>query len=79
MTDELIDLARERFNRVDAKLDRIPDAIESLTLRIGSLEQKTAIVVTDIARLDARLDDYSKRLRRAESRLDLAEAEIPPQ
>jgi hypothetical protein len=74
MADELIDLTRERFNRVDAKLDRILDAIEALTLRVGSVEQKTAIVVTDIARLDARLDDFSKRLRRIESRLDLVEA-----
>ena len=32
-----------------AKLDRILDAIEHPTLRVGSLEQKTAIVVTDIA------------------------------
>jgi hypothetical protein len=74
MADEPIDLNRERFNRVDAKLDRILDAIEHLTLRVGSIEQKTAIVVTDIARLDARLDDFSKRLRRIEGRLDLVNA-----
>ncbi len=74
MADELIDLTRERFNRVDAKLDRILEAIEQLTLRTGSLEQKTAIVVTDIARIDLRLDNFDKRLRRIEERLDLVEA-----
>jgi hypothetical protein len=69
-----IDLNRERFNRIDAKLDRILNAIEQLTLRTGSLEQKTAIVVTDIARIDSRLDEFNTRLLHIEKRLDLVEA-----
>ncbi len=74
MADEPIDLNRERFNRIDGKLDRILSAIEQLTLRAGSLEQKTAIVVTDIARIDFRLDEFDRRLARIEKRLDLVEA-----
>jgi hypothetical protein len=75
MADEaLVDLNRERFNRIDSKLDRILGAIEQLTLRVGSLEQKTAIIVTDIARIDSRLDEFDRRLARIEKRLELVEA-----
>lgn len=49
MADEPIDLTRERFNRVDAKLDRILDAIESLTLRVGSLERKTDAAASNVS------------------------------
>lgn len=72
--DNVRDINRERFNRIDGKLDRILNAIEQLTLRVGSLEQKTAIVVTDIARIDSRMDEFNSRLLRIEKRLDLADA-----
>ena len=65
------ELTRDRLNCLDVKLDRILDALETVTLRLGSLEQKTAIVVTDIARIDARLDGFDRRLDRIEKRLDL--------
>ena len=74
MAEEVIDLNRERFYRIDAKLDRILNAIEQLTLRAGSLEQKTALVVTDIARIDSRLDVFDRSLSRIETRLDLVSA-----
>jgi hypothetical protein len=69
MADEIVDLNRERFDRIDAKLDHILDAIEHLTLRVGSLEQKAAIIVTDIARIDSRLDEFNKRLSRLRNAL----------
>ena len=72
--DNVRDINRERFNRIDGKLDRILNAIEQLTLRVGSLEQKTAIVVTDIARINSRMDEFNSRLLRIEKRLDLADA-----
>lgn len=74
MADDLIDLTRERFNRIDAKLDRLLELQETTTLRLGSLEQKLAHVGTDIARIDARLDGFEKRLARIEKRFDLIEA-----
>lgn len=75
MADEPVILEHERYNRIDAKLDRILGAIEQLTLRVGSLEQKTAIVVTDIARIDSRLDEFDRRLARIEKRLELVDAQ----
>lgn len=74
MADDILDLTRERFNRIDAKLDRILDVQGDMLLRLGSLEQKVAFMATDIARIDGRLDAMNKRLDRIEKRLDLVQA-----
>jgi hypothetical protein len=74
MADDPIGLTRERFNRLDAKLDRLLELQETTTLRLSSMEQKLAHIGTDIARIDARLDGFEKRLARIEKRFDLIEA-----
>ena len=74
MSNDAIDLTRERFNRIDAKLDRLLELQETATLRLGSLEQKVAHIGTDIARIDARLDGFEKRLAHIERRIGLIDA-----
>ena len=63
MSEDVIDLNRERFNRIDAKLDRILDAIGQLTSRVESLESQflgfrrdQVDLRADVVRLDHRLD-----------------------
>ena len=34
MGDELIDFYKERFDRTDAKLDRIMETLETITMRL---------------------------------------------
>ncbi len=74
MSNDAIDLTRERFNRIDAKLDRLLELQETATLRLGSLEQKVAHIGTDIARIDGRLDGFEKRLAHIERRIGLIDA-----
>ena len=63
-SNDLIDFYKERFDRTDARLDRITDVLETMTLRLSLLEQKVAFIGTGIARIDARLDGFERRLQR---------------
>jgi septal ring factor EnvC (AmiA/AmiB activator) len=74
MADEPENLTLKMLRRMDAKLDRLVDDLQDVKMRLGSLEQKMAIVVTDIARIDGRLDGFEQRLGRIEKRLELIEA-----
>ncbi|MFZ1109373.1 MAG: hypothetical protein WAN43_13645 [Rhodomicrobium sp.] len=78
MAEDIVDLTRERFNRVDAKLDRILTALETATGRIASLEEQVALqrresnlLREDFIRLEHRIDDMDQRLAKIEKRLDL--------
>ncbi len=73
--------ARERFNRVDAKLDRILSALE--TRRDGLLpwrsmvalqRRKSNLLREDFIRLEHRVDGMDQRLAKIEKRLDLVTA-----
>jgi chromosome segregation ATPase len=81
MVDEVINLTRERFNKVDAKLDRMLEALENVTMRLGSLEEQTSLhrretnlLREDFIRLEHRIDGMDRRLAKIEKRLDLVEA-----
>ncbi len=81
MPEDIIDLTRERFNRVDAKLDRILSALETATGRIASLEEQVALqrresnlLREDFIRLEHRIDGMDQRLAKIEKRLDLVNA-----
>ncbi len=78
MAEDIVDLTREQFNRVDAKLDRILTALETATGRIASLEEQVALqrresnlLREDFIRLEHRIDDMDQRLAKIEKRLDL--------
>ncbi len=81
MPEDIVDLTRERFNRVDAKLDRILTALETLTGRTASLEEQVALprresnlLREDFIRLEHRIDGMDQRLAKIEKRLDLVDA-----
>ena len=81
MAEDIVDLTRERFNRVDAKLDRILTALETLTGRTASLEEQVALqrresnlLREDFIRLEHRIDGMDQRLAKIEKRLDLVDA-----
>ncbi len=74
MADDVIDLTRERFNRVDAKLDRILNALDTITARLSSLEEQIALQRRDLIRVEHRIDGMDRRLAKIEKRLDLVQA-----
>jgi septal ring factor EnvC (AmiA/AmiB activator) len=81
MADDLLNFDRDRFNKVDAKLDRVLEALENATLRLGSLEEQVSLrrresnlLREDFIRLEHRIDGIDRRLAKIEKRLDLVEA-----
>ena len=81
MADDIVDFYRERFNRVDVKLDRVLEALETVTMRRGSLEEQVSLhrresnlLREDFIRLEHRIDGMDRRLAKIEKRLDLVEA-----
>jgi chromosome segregation ATPase len=60
MRDEM----RERFNRLDTKLDRAVEDLRDLKVRVTAVEEGLAGVNRRLDRIDARVD-------RIETRLDL--------
>ena len=79
MAEDVIDFTRERFNRAGAKLDRVLDALEQVTMRLSSLEEQVSIqrreigpMREDFIRLEHRIDGMDRRPARIEKRLHLA-------
>jgi len=63
MAEDAIDFTRGRFNRAGAKLDRVLDALEQVTMRLSSLEEQVSIqrreigpMREDFIRLEHRID-----------------------
>ena len=59
---------RERFNRLDERLDNISGDLQDIKVRMTSAEE-------GIAGVNRRLDRLDGRIQRIERRLDLVEAE----
>lgn len=69
MTDNVTDLNRERYNRIDQKLDRLIALHEALTERVGGLEERVTTVDYSVAHVHKRLDTISKLLVQIDQRL----------
>jgi hypothetical protein len=82
MADETIeDFTRTFLRRLDAKLDRVVERLDDLTVAVREQGQRITSLQVDIAhvpqRIDAverRLDSLDRRADRIESRLGLIEA-----
>lgn len=85
MSENVTDLNRERFNRLDAKLDRILSAVETLGHRQSSLESRMTQLEKTVNHgfghlheradvIQQQLDKVDQRLGRVEAKLDLVEA-----
>ncbi len=72
--DNVRDFVAERFRRTDEKLDRILEAVETVTARLASLENQVAALRQDFVRLEHRVDGFDTRLSRIERRLELKDA-----
>ncbi len=77
----MADFHKERFDRTDAKLDCIMETLETVTMRLSSLEEQTSLhrretnlLREDFVRLEHRIDGMDRRVRKIEKRLDLIDA-----
>lgn len=77
---EILNFLRERFNRIDARLDRMAEDIHDLKVRMTAVERGLAECNASIAGAHAaiagvhsRIDRVDARLERIERRLDLVE------
>ena len=74
MTDNIENLTLEQLRAIRAENDKTHRMLFDIVQRLGSLEQKNAIVVSDIASLSVRMDHMERDIDRIKRRLDLVEA-----
>src|SRR5262249_52952120 len=79
--DNIRDFVHERFNRLDAKLDRILAAQDTTNQRLSSLETRVTSLEASIVHVQERmdgiqrqLDNVGQRLGHIERRLELTDA-----
>jgi hypothetical protein len=75
---EILDFLRERFNRLDIKLDRMAADIQDLKVRVTGIARGFAEMSAAIAGTHSRIDRVDARLDRIERRADLAELPARP-
>jgi uncharacterized coiled-coil protein SlyX len=71
MTDGPDNLVLRILRQIDERTARMSDRLDMLTERMGSVEHKPALWVTDQATTNSRLDGLDNRLARIERRLEL--------
>jgi hypothetical protein len=71
--DKVLDFLRERFNRLDARLDGMARDLHEVRVVQAAMAQTLAAMQTILASHDARLLRVDERLDRIERRLDLVE------
>lgn len=59
------------LREICGRLMRHGEQLRELTARVSGLEQQSAVVITRLAGMDARIDRMDARLERVERRLDL--------
>ncbi|MGO9473941.1 MAG: hypothetical protein ACLPWS_11140 [Rhodomicrobium sp.] len=74
MADNVENLTLEQLRAIRAENDKTHRMLFDIVQRLGSLEQKNAIVVSDIASLSVRMDHMERDIDRIKRRLDLVEA-----
>lgn len=67
-------LILRRLREIDRKQDVLLDRLDNLTTRVSALEGVIGLLVTQVATLNARIDNFDRRLERVERRLNLVEA-----
>ncbi len=74
MVDNVENLTLEQLRAIRAENEKTHRLLFDIVQRLGSLEQKNAIVVGDIASLSVRMDHMERDIDRIKRRLDLVEA-----
>jgi chromosome segregation ATPase len=67
-------LILRRLREIDRKQDVLLDRLDNLTTRVSALEGVIGLLVTQMATLNARVDNFDRRLERVERRLNLVDA-----
>ncbi len=74
MVDNVENLTLEQLRAIRAENEKTHRLLFDIVQRLGSLEQKNAIVVGDIASLSVRMDHMERDIDRIKRRLDLVDA-----
>jgi phosphoglycerate-specific signal transduction histidine kinase len=70
----MLDVLREQFGRVHAKIDQLTAGQLDLSRRVSSLKAQVALLHGDFAHQSMRIDRIEVRLERIERRLDIVPA-----
>ena len=71
--DNVVSLMAEHFRRLNARMDRSDLEMLDLKMRVSSIEDHVAALVTSSTGINHRLDRVDERISRIERRLDLVE------
>lgn len=72
MSTEMDNLVLEHLRHIRGKVDRIAEDIETVKLRLNSVERSVAGFHDDLAIISRRLDQVDSRMNQVETRLDIA-------
>lgn len=74
MNPAMTDLVLEHLRAIPADIRSTHERLDTLTLRVSSLEHNVASLHGDMAHMSARIDHIDRRLDRIEQRLELSDA-----
>ena len=74
MSDDVESLMLEQFRRLHQRLDRKDLEDMEVKMRLNSLDEHMAGIMTSLVRMNSRFDRLEERVVRIERRLDLADA-----
>jgi hypothetical protein len=70
----VLDYLKIRFDRVEARLDRMADDVRNIQVRMSALEADSGYIRVSLAELNGRVDRIETRLDQIERRIDIADA-----
>ena len=74
MSDNVESLVLEQFRRLNQRLDRKDLEDLEVKMRLSSLDEHMAGIMTSLAGMNSRFDRMEERVARIERRLDLVDA-----
>lgn len=72
MSENLENLVLEHLRHIRGKVDRIAEDMETVKLRLNSVERSVAGFHDDLAIISRRLDQVDSRINQVETRLEIA-------
>lgn len=72
MTAEMDNIVLEHLRHIRGKVDRISEDMETVKMRLNSVERSVAGFHDDLAIISRRLDMVDSRMNQVEARLEIA-------
>lgn len=72
MTAEMDNIVLEHLRHIRGKVDRISEDMETVKMRLNSVERSVAGFHDDLAIISRRLDAVDSRMNQVEARLEIA-------